>query len=128
MGQVKTQANQPLDTNLPRMNAEEVKRRMKQTIDKYIDSRPPVVADGQFRYYREIAEIKRRQREFYATLAYYESMMVATTPVLPLPVTESTTTLVAYTPLPRQRRGRPSTGGRRPRDRRKQQDSEYTPY
>lgn len=104
---------------------EKIKNKMERRLQQFIDQRYPPVENGPFRYLREIRIRKDAQNEFYADMSYYESLLY-TAPVLSLQATTSTTTIVPYEPRPKPKRGRPSTGGRKPRDRRKHPHDE--PY
>lgn len=101
-----------------------IKERMAALLDAYLKRPPPPFLTERFRYERYFARLKQAQTEFYSEMHYLDDLLYASS-VLPLP-TESTTTIVPYTPLPPRRRGRPSTGGRKPRDRRKRPENE--PY
>lgn len=104
---------------------EKIKNKMERRLQQFIDKKYPPVESGPFRYLREIRLRKDAQNEFYADMSYYESLLYAA-PVLTLQATTSTTTIVPYEPAPKPKRGRPSTGGRKPRDRRKRPDDD--PY
>lgn len=103
---------------------DKVKQRIKELVDRYCARAYPVLPRERFQWSNEIRELHRRQAEFYAELRYLDDLLYAA-PVLSLPVVSSTT-VIPYTPALKPRRGRPSTGGRRPRDRRKRPDDE--PY
>lgn len=92
---------------------QKIKERMEQTLQTYLTLPRIVVPEGHFRHERWIAEAQRRQKLFYAEMHYLDDLLYAA-PVLPLPV-ESTTTIVPYEPPAKRKRGRPSTGGRKPR-------------
>jgi len=87
---------------------------MERTVERFVNHRYPPIEDGQFRYLRLIHQRKLVQNEFYATMSYYESLLDAA-PVLPLRAESSTTTVLPYQPAQKRKRGRPSTGGRRPK-------------
>jgi len=72
---------------------------------------------------RALQMMRREQAEFYTAVWHYEAML-ETPAVLPLQPLESTTTLVPYEPVAKRKRGRPSTGGRKPRQRRIIKDEE----
>jgi len=94
---------------------DKIKRKMEQRLQSFINKTYPPLEDGKFRYLREIRLRKDAQNEFYADMSYYESLLYAPL-VLPLQAVESsTTTIVPYEPVPKPKRGRPSTGGRKPR-------------
>lgn len=106
---------------------DKVRRRMQQTADRYIASKFPDLPRDRWQHLNELKELHRRQNEFYAEMNYYEQLLYAA-PVLPLQA-ESTTTIVPYTPRPKPKRGRPSTGGRKPKPttrkgRRNEEDSD----
>jgi len=90
-----------------------IKRRMEETLQAYLRTPYPRVNTGRLQWAREIIALKRAQAEFYSEMHYLDDLLYAA-PVLPLPV-ESTTTIVPYEPPAKRRRGRPSTGGRKPR-------------
>jgi len=90
-----------------------IKLRMEALALAYANKRFQTITTGQFRWIREIRERKRAQAEFYGEMHYLEDLLYAPA-VLPLQP-GSSTTILPYTPLPPRRRGRPSTGGRRPR-------------
>jgi len=91
-----------------------IKNKMERTVEAFVNHRYPPIEDGQFRYLRLIHQRKLVQAEFYATMSYYESLLYAA-PVLPLRAESSTTTVLPYQPATKRKRGRPSTGGRKPR-------------
>lgn len=98
---------------------------MDRTVEQFVNYRYPPIEEGRFRYLRLIRQRKLVQDEFYATMSYYESLLDAA-PVLPLRAESSTTTVLPYQPQPKRKRGRPSTGGRKPRDqRRNKPDEDY---
>jgi len=100
-----------------------IKERMDQCLQEYLALPPVMVTDGNFRQQRWLAEVHRRQNMFHAEMMYYEDLLYAA----PVPVqAQSTTTVVPYQPVPKRKPGRPSTGGRQPRNRRKRPDDE--PY
>jgi len=91
-----------------------IKLRMERLAHEFVNKRYQRVTSGHFQFQREIKDRKRAEAEFYGEMHYLEDLLYARPAVLPLqPV--STTTIVPYTPLPPRRRGRPSTGGRRPK-------------
>lgn len=100
-----------------------IKRRMQETADEYIAQPYPVMPRDKWQWANEIAELHKRQALFYSQMQYYESLLYAP-PVLPLPVS-STTTIVPYAPTIKRKRGRPATG-RRPRASRRNTDAD--PY
>lgn len=91
-----------------------IKNKMERAVEAFVNYRYPPVEDGPFLYLRLIRQRKLVQAEFYATMSYYESLLYAA-PVLPLRVESSTTTVLPYQPATKRKRGRPSTGGRKPR-------------
>lgn len=98
---------------------EKIKQRMEQLGRQFAARPAPSIEPGRFFHQRYIWQMMRAQSEFYAELFYLDSLLCEA-PVLPLPVAQSTTTVVTpYVPRTPRRRGRPSTGGRRPRDRRR---------
>lgn len=101
-----------------------IKERMKQLLDRYLQQKWPNVPRDRWQWFNEVAELHRRHNEFYGEMHYLEDLLYAA-PVLSLPV-ESTTTIVPYTPAQPRRRGRPPSGGRKPRNRRKRPEDE--PY
>jgi len=101
-----------------------INARRQQLLDAYVTALPPVFGTHRRRYEMYYAELHRREREFYAEMYYLDDLLYAV-PVLPLPA-ESTTTIVTYQPAQPRRRGRPPSGGRKPRDRRKRPEDE--PY
>ena len=109
-------SNSSLWTNgLP--DPDKIRRKMDQRLQQFLTHKYPPLEDGKFRYLREIRLRKDAQNEFYADMSYYESLL-ETVPVLPLQAESSeasTTTLVPYQPRPKPKRGRPYTGGRKPR-------------
>lgn len=97
-----------------RMNRQEVLQCIAKLAHQYANKPWPKVTDGRFRFKREIELLKLAQMEFYAEMSYFESLLVEETPVLSLQA--STTTVVdMYQPAQPRRRGRPSTGGRKPK-------------
>lgn len=89
-----------------------IKNKMDQTIYRFVNYVYPPLEDGPFHYIRLIRQRKEVQSEFYATMAYYESLLApSVTPVS----TESTTSVVPYQPPAKRGRGRPSSGGRKPK-------------
>jgi len=91
-----------------------IKLRMEALAYEYVNKRFQRVTSGHFQFQREIKDRKRVEAEFYGEMHYLEDLLYATPAVLPLQPA-STTTVVPYVPAPRRRRGRPSTGGRRPK-------------
>lgn len=92
-----------------------IKLRMEALAYEYVNKRFQRVTSGHFQFQQEIKLRKRVEAEFYGELHYLEDLLYSARPaVLPLQPA-STTTIVPYVPAPRRRRGRPSTGGRRPR-------------
>lgn len=87
---------------------EAIKERMKQLLDRYLQQKWPNVPRDRWQWFNEVAQLHRRQDEFYGEMRYLEDLLYAA-PVLSLPV-ESTTTIVPYTPAQPRRRGRPRTG------------------
>jgi len=109
---VQSPESKALRTNgLP--DRELIKRRMEETLQAYLRTPYPRVNTGRLQWAREIIALKRAQAEFYSEMHYLDDLLYAA-PVLPLPV-ESTTTIVPYEPPAKRKRGRPSTGGRKPR-------------
>ena len=100
-------------TDLKPIDIEHIKLRMAQLEEEYRNAPLPKMLDGRFAELRWYAQIRAAQRDFYAAMHHYEDLLYAT-PVLPLQA-ESTTTIVPYVPAGKPRRGRPSTGGRKPR-------------
>ena len=101
-----------------------IKQKMDVTIDRFINYVYPPLEDGPFYYLRLIRQRKAVQAEFYASMSYYESLLASSAAPAP---PQSTTTIVPYEPACKRRRGRPSTGGRKPkpttrRERRKEFD------
>ena len=105
-------------------NHQKIKERMAQTLQTYLTQPRIVVPEGRFRNERWIAEAHRRQNLFYAEMNYLDDLLYAA-PVLSLRA-ESTTTVVPYQPATKRKRGRPSTGGRKPRASRRNTDAD--PY
>jgi len=91
-----------------------IKLRMERLAHEFVNKRYQRVTSGHFQFQREIKDRKRAEAEFYGELYYLEDLLYARPAVLPLQPASSTT-IVPYTPLAPRRRGRPSTGGRRPR-------------
>jgi len=91
-----------------------IKLRMERLAHEFVNKRYQRVTSGHFQFQREIRDRKRAEAEFYGEMHYLEDLLYARPAVLPLQPA-STTTIVPYTPAPPRRRGRPSTGGRRPR-------------
>lgn len=104
---------------------DKIKQRMEQTLQAYLRQEHPRVNTGPFQWAREIIAIKRAQAEFYAEMHYLDDLLYAY-PVLSLPVESTTTIVTDYTPKPQRKRGRPSTGGRKPRASRRNTDAD--PY
>ena len=90
-----------------------INQRRQQLLQEYANRPQPAFGVDQFRYMHFYAELKYAQALFYAEMHYLDDLLYAA-PVLPLPV-ESTTTIVPYEPAQPRRRGRPSTGGRKPK-------------
>jgi len=100
-------------TDLKPIDIEHIKLRIAQLPEEHRNRPVPKMTDGPFAEQLWYAKIRAAQREFYAAMHHYEDLLYAA-PVLPLQA-ESTTTIVPYQPTPKPRRGRPSTGGRKPR-------------
>jgi len=104
-----------------------IKQRMEETLQAYLRTPYPRVNTGRLQWAREIIALKRAQAEFYSEMHYLDDLLYAA-PVLPL-LAPSTTTVVPYEPAPKRKRGRPSTGGRKPKPttrkgRRNEEDSD----
>lgn len=92
-----------------------IKLRMEALANEFVNKRYQRVTEGRFQFQREIKDRHRAEAEFYGELHYLEDLLYMSRPaVLPLQ-SASTTTIVPYTPLAPRRRGRPSTGGRKPK-------------
>jgi len=94
-------------------DAQAIKKRMEETLQAYLQKRPPPLDTTPYRYLNQLSMIKKAQADFYAEMHYLDDLLHAA-PVLPLQA-ESTTTIVPYQPAQQRRRGRPSTGGRKPK-------------
>jgi len=94
-------------------DAQAIKKRMEETLQAYLQKRPPPLDDTPYRYLNQLSMIKKAQADFYAEMHYLDDLLHAA-PVLPLQA-ESTTTIVPCQPAQQRRRGRPSTGGRKPK-------------
>jgi len=90
-----------------------IKKRMEETLQAYLQKRPPPLDSTPYRHLNQLSFIKKAQAEFYSEMHYLDDLLHAI-PELPLQV-ESTTTIVPYQPAQSRRRGRPSTGGRKPK-------------
>jgi len=91
-----------------------IKQRMDRLAHEYVNKRFTRITSGHFQFQREIKDRKRAEAEFYSEMHYLEDLLYVRPVVLPLQPA-STTTIVPYTPLATRRRGRPSTGGRKPK-------------
>jgi len=79
------------------------------------------VTSGQFRFEREIKDIRRAESEFYGEMHYLEDLLW-TAPVLPLQAASPTPVAPCAT-KPKRKAGRPRTGVK-PRDRRVNRDDD----
>lgn len=91
-----------------------IRLRMEQLAHEFVNKRYVRITTGRFQFQHEIRLRHQVETEFYAHMHYLEDLLYARLAELPLQ-SASTTTIVPYTPLPPRRRGRPSTGGRRPK-------------
>lgn len=113
------------------MNLDQIRQRMKELVDIYVNLETPK-PDGRPHWDRRFYQrLRDRQAVFYTAMFELEERLVellkaSASPAVEPPTSQpSTTTVVVGTA---RRRGRPPTGGRKPRDRRKHPyDEEYQP-
>lgn len=120
MGQGKTQISRLSQMTTPRHPTEEwINQRIDTLVAKYLATDWAAVGGFASR------EGRRVHDAFYNERAHYEDMLDGLT--RPAIVEASTTTAIfsAYQPhQPKRKRGRPPTGGRKPRDRRVNKDDD----
>jgi len=104
-------------------DAHAIKKRMEETLQAYLQKRPPPLDRTPYRFLNQLSIMKKAQAQFYSDMHYLDDLLHAI-PELPLQVA-STTTIVPYQPANRRRRGRPATG-RNPRASRRNTDND--PY
>lgn len=92
-----------------------IKLRMEALANEFVNKRYQRVTSGHFQFQREIRDRHRAEAEFYGEMHYLEDLLYSYKPAVLSLQPASTTTIVPYTPLPPRRRGRPSTGGRKPK-------------
>lgn len=108
------------------LDRKHIQLRMQQLVQTYTDATKPMskrLAGTGRDSAIWLARQRKMQDEFYTAMQYYENLLYAPPPPT---TTESQTNIVPWTPpLTISRgRGRPSTGGRKPRDRRVNRDDD----
>lgn len=115
----------PTPPKLSDLDKQQIQTRMKQLIDTYTNA--TVSISHRQHINAETIELwnerqRRLQTEFYSAMHYYEDLLYPTPHAAPPP--PHITPYVPWTPPPKRGRGRPSTGGRKPRDRRVHKDDD----
>lgn len=100
------------------MDHDQIKERMAALALAYASMEFPKIENHKHGYQLALAIQKRRQREFYAEMNYLEEMLELT------PRSTSAATKAVIEPYKPRGRGRPPTGGRKPRDRRVNKDDD----
>lgn len=121
MGQGKTQISRLSQMTTPPHPTEEwINQRIDSLVAKYLAT--DWVAVGGF----ASVEGRRVHDAFYSERAHYEDMLDGLTrPTAPTEASTTTAIFSAYQPhAPKRKRGRPPTGGRKPRDRRVNKDDD----